>query len=153
MNVSARPRPTHSPSSFWSTNSHPPRLQISEVLSKLVRMIGEVATEARKRAPLVAVVSELEEARGELAWANEWERDEQRYKVGGWAVQGRGRCVTFLSESMRSPSRITCASFHPCQGRNVTSVCLRVTVSLKTASCLLPDGVMPSARSLCHLAG
>ena len=44
-------------------------------------MIGEVAAEARKRAPLVAIVSELEEARGELAWANEWEKDEQRYKV------------------------------------------------------------------------
>lgn len=46
-----------------------------------MRMIGEVAAEARKRAPLVAIVSELEEARGELAWANEWEKDEQRYKV------------------------------------------------------------------------
>ena len=47
-----------------------------------MRMIGEVAAEARKRAPLVAMVSELEEARGELAWVAEWEHDEQRYKVG-----------------------------------------------------------------------
>ena len=52
-------------------------------------MIGEVAAEARKRAPLVAMVSELEEARGELAWVAEWEHDEQRYKVrvGGVWIQ------------------------------------------------------------------
>ena len=61
---------------------------ISEVLSKLVRMIVEVAEEARKRAPLVALVSELEEARSELAWVSEWERDEGRYKVRRGAVQG-----------------------------------------------------------------
>jgi ATP phosphoribosyltransferase regulatory subunit HisZ len=54
---------------------------ISEVLSKLVRMLGEVNDESRKRAPLVALVSELEEAREELAWVTEWERDEGRYKV------------------------------------------------------------------------
>ena len=64
--------------------------QIAEVLSKLVRMIGEVAAEARKRAPLVAMVSELEEARGELAWVAEWEHDEQRYKVRGG---GFTKCV------------------------------------------------------------
>ncbi len=59
----------------------PDAKQIGEVLSKLVRMIGEVESESRKRSTLVALVSELESAREELGWVTAWENDENRYKV------------------------------------------------------------------------
>ena len=89
-----------------------PILQIAEVLSNLVRVIGEVAAEARKRAPLVAMVSELEEARGELTWVAEWKHDNQRYKVGGRDVKSVQGVPLFLNSPFGDkPFYCSCPAF------------------------------------------
>jgi hypothetical protein len=55
--------------------------QTAEVLSRLVRILAEAQALAEKRASLVVLVEELEEAHAESIWLKEYEQDPNRYKA------------------------------------------------------------------------
>lgn len=56
----------------------PSAVQLAEVLSKLVRMLAEVGATAAKRAPVLALVEELAEARSESEWLRDYDNDDNR---------------------------------------------------------------------------
>eukprot|EP00798_Chlamydomonas_sp_ICE-L_P030415 gene30415-35420_t len=54
--------------------------QVADVLSKVVRMMDEVNAIAERRAPVLNLVRELDDAREESNWMIAYEADEDRYK-------------------------------------------------------------------------
>ncbi|GFR51508.1 hypothetical protein Agub_g13923 [Astrephomene gubernaculifera] len=54
--------------------------QMTQVLSKLVRLVAEVAAMASKRAPILHQVQELLQAQADSAWLRAYNQNENRYK-------------------------------------------------------------------------
>lgn len=70
-------------------------MQLAELLSKLVRMLAEINGVIAKRAPVMSLTEELQEARAESDWLREYDNDENRQvqstalagaTSGGWRI-------------------------------------------------------------------
>lgn len=54
---------------------------MTQVLTKLVRLVAEVQALAARRAPVLAQVADLLAAAADSAWLRAYNQDENRYKV------------------------------------------------------------------------
>lgn len=75
------------------------------MLSKLMRMLGEINAMAAKRANVLALVHDLAEARSESEWLREYDADSDRYK-GRDANRKLQRAIKCTKQRERMPALI-----------------------------------------------